>query len=123
MTVPLGQLESEYGYTTVRPLRPALGVASLLLCGLLLVGVIWGGARVTSPAFWVPAALFAGVLWLTLYYFPRVRVFRFLNGDGVIVLDIFESGPDKARAEEFARRIAQVIRDHPAATPASSPGV
>lgn len=68
MAVPLGQLDPEYGYTTVRPLRPVLGVISLVLSGVLLVGIIWGGAPVTSPALWIPAALFAGVVGLSLYY-------------------------------------------------------
>lgn len=122
MTVPLGQLDSEFGFTTVRPLRPVLGIVSFVLSGILLAGVVWGGAPVTSLAFGIPAAIFTGVIGLILYYVPRVRVFRFLNVSGINVLDVFESGPDKAQAEDFARSIAKVIRAHRAMTPAPPPG-
>lgn len=112
-TVPLRQLDPDYGYATVRPLRPFLSVISLALSAFLLWLVLGpGGAPITSPAAWIPGLLVVSVVGLTIYYFPRVRVFRFLNASGLIVLDVFESGPHRARAEEFVQLIAETIRKH-----------
>jgi hypothetical protein len=84
---------------------------SLVLAGLLLCGVIAGGAPFLSAAALIPAGLLLGIIGLTIYYFPRVRVFQFVNTSGLIVLDVFESGPERHRAEEFAQLIASTIRN------------
>lgn len=116
--VPLGQLDPEYGYTMVRPLRPLLSVISLILSGVLLLGVVAGGAPVMSAAVFLPAALIVGVLGLTAYYFPRVRIYRFVNTSGLNVLDVFESGPECDQAKAFVESVAATIRDRRAFDPA-----
>jgi hypothetical protein len=110
-TVSLKSLQPDCSYQLIRyrlfkhgVLAFAIGVALAVLCGradgtwLEQVALVGG---------WGVAALGLAVSVMT---YPRIVFARFPPRDGRGGLDIAQSGPDRARFEEFVRLVQRQIR-------------
>ena len=110
-TVPLASLSPDCVYQLIRYrlfkhgiLALAIGVALAVLCGRSDGTLIQQAAMVGG---WTVAA--AG-LAISAVTYPRVMFARFPRRAGGSGLDSARSGPDRARFEEFVKRVQRQIR-------------
>jgi hypothetical protein len=81
------------------------GLAFFLWLFIAIFKLPWDSPRVLVTIS-LCVACFA---WAAVYY-PKYTAYRFINSMGVVVLDVIESGPEKANARGFAEQISSAIR-------------
>lgn len=110
--IPLKELMPDFGYVRFRSRRCAAGF--LLFTALaVFLWVFLGPFRMPllSARVGVTAALAGMSLGLALAYLPKYKAYRIVNNQGVVIIDVIEAGPDKARCREFVEQIAAAIRE------------
>lgn len=108
--VPLGELNSDIGTRRFRSARCYYGLALFaLLAAFLWIFIVPFGQPLNATRVIVTAVLALGSFAWGIAYLGRFTAYTFLNKAGVLVLDVIESGPDRANCREFAHRIRDCV--------------
>ena len=114
ITIPLSSVNPELGIYRFRSKRFAAGF--LLSCAfIVLLWLLLGpfNYSIQSPRVIVTSVLCMASLSWSVIYFSKYTAYRFINHQGLIVLDVIEAGPQRDQCHEFAQKIAQAIQTLP----------